>query len=93
MFPITSCLLSGVSYYKEMVKEIMIDDVLEMSFDSDNKYDSNAIVIRKGDKICGFVPRDVQLKMKKYAPCKVIVIDKHYITDGISSLRIDLLSK
>lgn len=91
MFPVTSCLLSGVSHYKEVVKDIMVDNILEMSFDPDNKYDSNAIVVRKDDKVCGFVPRDVQAKMKKYVPCKVVVIDKHYIADGVFSLRINLL--
>ena len=89
-FPITSCLLVGVSYYKEMIKDLSVGDILEMSFDKDNTYDTNAIVVKKDDKICGYVPRDVQAKMSKYVPSKVEVIDKHYIQDGIYSLRIDL---
>ena len=91
MFPVTSCLLSGVSFYKDIVKNISIGDILEMSFDSKNKYDSNAIVIKKNDNICGYIPREVQAKIKKYVPCKVEAIDKHYISEGIYSLRIDVI--
>lgn len=89
-FPVTSFLLSGVSFYKEIIKEINLNDILDMSFEP-NKYDESAIVIKKNTSICGYVPKDIKEKIKEYVPTKVKVIDKRYVKNDIYSLRVDLI--
>ena len=89
-FPITSFLLAGVSYYKDTIKEIQKDDTLYMQAEP-NAYDSSAIVIKRGDDICGYVPREMQAKVKAYAPSCVKVIDKRLVENNIYSLRVDIV--
>jgi hypothetical protein len=91
-FPVTSFLLSGVSFYKDTIKDINNDDILDMTSES-NTYDSTAIVIKRGSDICGYVPKDSKEKVTPYVPSQVKVIDKHHIKDGIYSLRVDIISK
>jgi hypothetical protein len=90
-FPLTSFSLAGVSNYQDNIKNINIDDVLEMSFEPDNIYDSSAIVIRNLSEVCGYVPKDLQEKVKRHVPSKVKVIYKNR-TKGIYSLRVDVLN-
>jgi hypothetical protein len=90
-FPVSSFLLSGVSFYKDTIKNIEIGDTLYMTSDS-NKYDSSAIVIKKNQDICGYVPRDLKEKIQPFVPSTVRVFDKRYIENGIYSLRVDIIS-
>jgi hypothetical protein len=89
-FPITSFLLSGVSFYKNTIKDIKIGDILSMNFEP-NEYDDSAISIKKDADICGFVPKDVKDKIKKYVPSNVKVIDKRFVENNVYSLRVDIL--
>jgi hypothetical protein len=57
-----------------------------------NKYDSSAIVIKKNEDICGYVPRDLKEKIQPFVPSTVRVFDKRYIENGIYSLRVDIIS-
>jgi len=91
-FPVTSFLLSGVSFYKDTVKDINIDDILDMSFEP-NIYDNTAIIIKRASDICGYVPKDIKDKVKLYVPSKVKVIDKRLIENNIYSLRVDIVEK
>jgi hypothetical protein len=90
-FPVTSFLLSGVSFYKDTIKDININDILDMTFEP-NSYDSSAIIIKKLIDICGYVPKDIKDKVKSYVPCQVKVIDKRLIENNIYSLRVDIKS-
>jgi hypothetical protein len=90
-FPITSFLLAGVSNYQDTIKNININDLLEMSFETDNIYDKSAIIIRNLSEVCGYVPKDLQEKIKEHVPSKVKVIDKNR-TKGIYSLRVDVVN-
>ena len=89
-FPVTSFLLSGVSFYKDTIKNIEIGDTLYMTSES-NKYDSSAIVVKRKEDICGYVPRDLKEKIKLFVPSTVRVYDKRYIENGIYSLRVDII--
>jgi hypothetical protein len=89
-FPITSFLLSGVSFYKDTIKDISNGDILSMNFEP-NEYDNTAIVIKKDTKICGFVPKDLKEKIKIYVPSNVKVIDKRLVEKNIYSLRVDIV--
>lgn len=89
-FPVTSFLLSGVSFYKDTIKDIKIGDILDMSFEP-NKYDSSAIIIKRLTDICGYVPKDIKDKVKSYVPSKVKVIDKHLVENNIYSLRVNII--
>ena len=89
-FPVTSFLLSGVSFYKDTIKDINIGDILDMSFES-NKYDASAIIIKKVNDICGYVPKDIKDKVKLYVPCQVTVIDKRLVKNNIYSVRVDIV--
>ena len=91
-FPVTSFLLSGVSFYKDTIKDINIDDILDMTFEP-NIYDESAIIIKKSTNICGYVPKDIKDKVKLYVPSKVKVIDKRLIKNNIYSLRVDIIEK
>jgi len=77
-FPVTSFLLSGVSFYKDTVKDINIGDILHMTLES-NEYDTSAIVIKKNIDICGYVPKEIKNKVISYVPSQVKVIDKHFL--------------
>ncbi len=89
-FPITSFLLSGVSFYKDTIKDINIGDILNMSFEPNN-YDSSAIIIKKNTDICGYVPKDIKDKVKSHVPSQVKVIDKRLVENNIYSLRVDII--
>ena len=89
-FPVTSFLLAGVSNYKGTIETIKIDDILEMNFEPLNPYDKNAIVIKHGLDICGYVPKDTMEKIVSFVPCRVKVIDKRLVKNGIYSLRVDI---
>ena len=91
-FPVTSFLLSGVSFYKDTIKDINIGDILDMTFEP-NKYDASAIIIKKITDICGYVPKDMKDKVKLYVPSQVIVIDKRLVENNIYSLRVDIIKK
>ena len=91
-FPVTSFLLSGVSFYKDTIKDIHIGDMLDMSFEP-NKYDSSAIIIKKVTDICGYVPKDIKDKVKLHVPSQVKVIDKRLVENNIYSLRVDIIEK
>jgi hypothetical protein len=90
-FPVTSFLLSGVSFYKDTIKNLRIGDILEMNFEN-NKYDATAIVIKKDDNTCGYVPKDIKEKITSFVPSKVKVIDKRLIENNIYSLRVDVVN-
>uniref|UniRef100_A0A6C0APU0 HIRAN domain-containing protein n=1 Tax=viral metagenome TaxID=1070528 RepID=A0A6C0APU0_9ZZZZ len=90
-FPVTSFLLAGVSNYKETIESIKIDDILEMEYEPLNLYDKNAIVIKRNSEICGYVPKDTMEKIVSFVPCRVKVIDKRLIKNGIYSLRVDII--
>lgn len=87
-FPVTSFLLAGVSNYKDTIETIKIDDILEMEFEPTNPYDNNAIVIKRGSDICGYVPKDTMEKIVSFVPCRVKVIDKRLVKKYYS-LRVD----
>ena len=89
-FPVTSFLLAGVSNYKDTTETIKIDDILEMNFEPLNPYDKNAIVIKRGLDICGYVPKDTMEKIVSFVPCRVKVIDKRLVKNRIYSLRVDI---
>ena len=91
-FPITSFLLSGVSFYRDTIQGISIGDILSMSFEP-NMYDSSAIIIKNDTHICGYVPKDLKDKMTIYVPCDVKVIDKRLVKNDIYSLRVDIIEK
>jgi hypothetical protein len=91
-FPITSFLLSGVSFYKDTIKDISIGDILDMTIEP-NKYDNSAIIIKKITNVCGYVPKDIKEKVKSYVPSQVKVIDKRLIENNIYSLRVDIIKK
>jgi hypothetical protein len=91
-FPVTSFLLSGVSFYKDTIKNINKGDILDMSFEP-NKYDSSAIIIKQKTDICGYVPKDSKEKILSFVPSQVKVIDKHLVQDDIYSLRVDIVEK
>jgi hypothetical protein len=81
---------SNTFYYKDTIKNIEIGDTLYMTSES-NKYDSSAIVVKRKEDICGYVPRDLKEKIKLFVPSTVIVFDKRYIENGIYSLRVDII--
>jgi hypothetical protein len=89
-FPVTSFLLSGVSFYKDTINDINIGDILDMNFES-NTYDASAIIIKRVTDICGYVPKNIKDKVKKYVPSKVKVIDKRLVKNDIYSLRVDII--
>ena len=91
-FPVSSFLLAGVSFYKNIINNINIDDILDMNFES-NIYDNSAIVIKKNIDTCGYVPKDIKDKVKAYVPCQLKVIDKRLIENNIYSLRVDIIDK
>jgi len=91
-FPITSFLLAGVTNYQDSIKNIKVGDILDMSFEPNNTYDSSAIVIKKITDICGYVPKDSQDKVKSYVPSKVKVIAKRPVK-GNYSLRVDIIKE
>jgi len=90
-FPVLSFLLSGVSYYKDIIETIQIDDILKMEFEPENKYDDKAIKITKNNTICGYVPKDIQEKILSCVPSDVKVIDKRNVKDDIYSLRVEVI--
>lgn len=90
-FPVTSFLLAGVSHYKEIIKFIDIDTTLEMDFEPENTYDKDAIAIKHNSEVCGYVPKDTREKIVPFVPCKVKVIDKCLVENGIYSLRVDVI--
>ena len=90
-FPTTSFLLSGVSHYKNTIKNIKIDDVLMMTLEP-NVYDATAIIIKCDGNVCGYVPKDIKGKVVSYVPSKVKVIDKRHVENDIYSLRVDIVS-
>jgi hypothetical protein len=71
---------------------LKMGDLLSLSFEPDNKYDSNAIVIKYDNNICGYVPKDMQEKVRSYVPCKVRVIDKRVINKERFGIRVDIES-
>lgn len=87
-FPVTSFLLAGVSNYKDTIETVKIDDILEMEFEPENPYDKNAIVIKCGSDVCGYVPKDTMEKIVPFVPCRVKVIDKRLVKKYYS-LRVD----
>ena len=91
-FPVTSILLAGVKHYKDTIENIKIDDILNMTFEPNNQYDASAIVIKKNEEICGYVPQDCQEKIKGYVPSQVKVIDKKFLhKTKIWTLRVDIV--
>jgi hypothetical protein len=86
-FPVTSFLLAGVSFYKETLESIQLDTLLKMTFEPENQYDPEAIVIKRGTDVCGYVPKDTREKIVSFVPCKVKVIDKRLVK-GNYSLRV-----
>ena len=91
-FPITSFLLAGVKSYQDSIKNIKEGDILDMSFEPNNTYDSSAIVIKNITEICGYVPKDSQDKVKLHVPSQVKVIDKQRVK-GNYSVRVDIIEK
>ena len=91
-FPITSFLLAGVKSYQDSIENIKNGDILDMSFEPNNIYDSSAIVIKNITDICGYVPKDSQDKVKSYVPSQVKVIDKQRVKSNYS-LRVDIIEK
>jgi len=89
-YPTTSFLVCGVSFYTNTVNQINIDDILQMEFEPDNTFDAYAIVIKRNNEKCGYVPKHIQHRIAKYVPCQVRVIDKCYIEHDIHSLRVDI---
>jgi hypothetical protein len=55
-----------------------------------NKYDSSAIVIKKNENVCGYVPKHLKEKIQSFVPSTVRVFDKRYTKNGIYSLRVDI---
>ncbi len=92
-FPILSFLLSGVSYHKDIIETVNVNDILRMDFEPENKYDDKAIKITKMNSICGYVPKDVREKILFYVPSDVKVIDKRKVKDDIYSLRVEIMVK
>lgn len=92
-FPVSSFLLSGVSYCKDIVGTIQIDDILKMEFAPENMYDPSAIKITKNNTICGYVPKEIKEKITPYVPADVKVIDKTNVKSDIYSLRVDVIKK
>lgn len=88
-YPITSFLLSAVSFHQEVIKDLEVNESLQMDFEV-NKYDPTAIVIKRGLEICGYVPKDIKEKVLSFVPSKVKVIEKR-LYKGIYSLRVDIV--
>jgi hypothetical protein len=88
-FPTTSFLVAGVSFYKDIIKDIIIGDILDMHFEP-NEYDPSAIILKKDNATCGYVPKDIKEKVIQYVPTKVKVIDKRLVKDNIYSLRVNI---
>lgn len=88
-FPVTSFLLSGVSFHKDTIKSINLGDILDMSFEP-NIYDNSAIIIKRLTDVCGYVPKEIKDKVKQYVPSQVKVIDKR-LKNSIYSLRVDII--
>lgn len=92
-YPVNSFLLSGVSFYKDAVKDINIGDLLDMNFEVNNKYDSSAISIKKITDLCGYVPKDLKEKIIPFVPSQIKVIDKQLVEDNVYSVRVDIVEK
>jgi len=88
-YPVTSFLLSAVSFHQEVIKDLEIDEVLQMEFEV-NEYDPKAIVIKKGSEICGYVPKDIKEKVLSFVPSKVKVLEKR-LYNNIFSLRVNIV--
>ena len=56
--PMLSFLLSGVSYYTDIIETIQVNDILKMEFELENKYDNKAITITKNNTIYGYARKD-----------------------------------
>ena len=90
-FPVTSFLLAGVSNYQDTIKHIEINTILDMQFEPENKWDKDAIIVKYGSDICGYVPKDTREKIVSFVPCNLMVIDKRRVKGGIYSLRVDII--
>lgn len=55
---------TGVSFCQETINSLQKDDLLKLELDPQNKYDDFAIkVMTEEDKMCGFVPRKMKIKV------------------------------
>jgi len=88
-FPTTSFLVAGVSFYSDTIKDISIGDLLEMNFEP-TEHDPTAIILKKNNATCGYVPKDLKEKVSQYVPRKVKVIDKRFVKNNIYSLRVNI---
>lgn len=59
-FPDRSFLISGVSFYKDAVRNISHTSILTAVAEPDNRYDPNAIKIMNGTDQIGYVPKGSQ---------------------------------
>jgi hypothetical protein len=91
IFPITSFLIAGTTSYKDSITSLKIDDILIMEFEPTNQYDTDAIVIKDGKNICGYLPKYLQEKFKSFVPSQVKVIDKRRFDGDKYSIRVDII--
>ena len=92
-FPVTSFLLAGVSHYQEAILSLKPDTILEMTFEPENQHDPEAIVIKRGTDICGYVPKVTREKVVSFVPSNVMVIDIRRVKGGNYSLRVDIVNQ
>ena len=55
--------IAGVTYHKEVAKNIFLDDILEMK--PDTKYGNAIAIYTKNNELCGYVPKIYIDKVKK----------------------------
>lgn len=76
--------ISGISFYQNNIKDVIIDDILKMELEHNNKYDKNAIKITYKNNIIGYVPNND--KHKTYCLSNLnenlIVIRKKSVLDN-----------
>jgi len=90
-YPTTSFLIAGVSFYNSITENLKVDDILMMSFDTENVHDSTAIVIKYNGETCGYVPLTMKDKITPFVPCLLKIIDKRFGKHDNFGLRVDIL--
>lgn len=98
--------LSGVSFYQENIKKLVVDDILKLELDANNEYDKNAIKVLKDGKLCGFIPKKYKIgdkeiilniliknRFEKLTNKYEIVVKELYKWDGPTGLEIKFVKK
>ena len=98
--------VSGVSFCKDIVNQLKVNDILTMQKDPENKYDKNAIkILNSENKMCGFVPKKYSVQDKEFILNELIikkfdkitskyklVVHSLYKWDGPTGLEVKLIT-